>query len=130
MGPLLLAPASVCRTFAAHPQPGGNLFGSEWLLHITYHQIPGAKLERLREAEHARPVPEEATALRSQCGATHQFTSHGIVHTLNHQRRYPALPACGQRLAIIGAERCPRHHGQRRKVFPDIAQHRETGAEW
>lgn len=116
--------------FAAHPQPGGNLFGPEWLLHVTYHQVPGAQLEWLREAEHTRPVPEEASALRGQCGATHQFTGHGIVHTLNHQRCYPALPACSQRLAVIGSERCPRHHGQRRKVLPDVAQHREAGAKW
>jgi hypothetical protein len=116
--------------FAAHPQPGSNLFSPEWLLHITYHQIPGAKLERLREAEHARPVPEEATALRGQCGATHQFTSHGIVHALNDQCGHAALPARGQRLAVIGAERGPRHHGQRGKVFPDVPKYGEAGTKW
>jgi hypothetical protein len=79
------------------------------------------------EAEHARPVPEEAAALCGQCGATHQFTSHGIVHTLDHQCRDPALPACCQRLAVIGSEWCPRHHGQRRKMLPDIEDESNVG---
>ena len=48
--------------FAADPQPGGDLVGPERLLDPRTTRIPGAQLERLGQAEHPRPVGEEAPA--------------------------------------------------------------------
>ena len=115
--------------FAAHPEATGDLFGPKRCFNIPDDQVPGAQLQWFGEPQYPWPVGEQAAALRRQRGPAHEFPGHRIVHPLDDQCSDPALPARGQGLPVVGPERGPGHHRQRRQVLTDIAKHGEAGAE-